>query len=86
MLIDLSQLNGVMVNAEARTATAQPAIRDTEVMAALARHGTCFPSETLSNSCSQGLCPLWRPILKPRRLGPSKNVITIDLVNGEDAS
>ena len=44
MLIDLSQLNGVTVNAEARTAIAQPAIKNTEVMAALARHGLAFPA------------------------------------------
>jgi FAD/FMN-containing dehydrogenase len=44
MLIDLSQFNGITVDVQARTAIAQPAIRNTEVMAALARHGLAFPA------------------------------------------
>jgi FAD/FMN-containing dehydrogenase len=44
MLIDLSQLNGVTVDAAARTATAQPAIKNTELVAALEPHGLAFPA------------------------------------------
>ncbi len=44
MLIDLSRLNGVTVNAAARTAAAQPAIKNTELVAALAQHGLAFPA------------------------------------------
>jgi FAD/FMN-containing dehydrogenase len=39
MLIDLSRLNRVTVDVAARTATAQPAIKNTELVAALAQHG-----------------------------------------------
>jgi FAD/FMN-containing dehydrogenase len=44
MLIDLSQLNGVTVDAAARTAVAQPAIKNTELVAALAQYGLAFPA------------------------------------------
>ena len=44
MLIDLSQLNGVTVNVAARTAAAQPAIKNTELVAALAQHELAFPA------------------------------------------
>ncbi|HZC97357.1 MAG TPA: FAD-dependent oxidoreductase [Bradyrhizobium sp.] len=44
MLIDLSPLNGVTVDAAARTATAQPAIKNTELVAALEPHGLAFPA------------------------------------------
>jgi len=44
MLIDLSRLSGVTVNAAARTAAAQPAIKNTELVAALAQHELAFPA------------------------------------------
>ena len=44
MLIDLSRLNGVTVDAAARTATAQPAIKNIELVAALEPHGLAFPA------------------------------------------
>jgi FAD/FMN-containing dehydrogenase len=44
MLIDLEHLNGVTVDAAARRAVAQPAIKNTELVAALAQHGLAFPA------------------------------------------
>jgi FAD/FMN-containing dehydrogenase len=44
MLIDLSRLNGVTVDVAARTAAAEPAIKNTELVAALAQHGLAFPA------------------------------------------
>ncbi|HXM29735.1 MAG TPA: FAD-binding oxidoreductase, partial [Chthoniobacterales bacterium] len=44
MLIDLSRLNGVTVDLATRTATAQPAIKNTELVAALAQHELAFPA------------------------------------------
>ncbi len=44
MLIDLSRLNAVSVDAPARTAAAQPAIKNTELMAALVQYGLAFPA------------------------------------------
>jgi FAD/FMN-containing dehydrogenase len=44
LLIDLSRLSGVTVDAAARTATAQPAIKNTELVAALAQHELAFPA------------------------------------------
>jgi FAD/FMN-containing dehydrogenase len=44
MLIDLSRLNGVTVDVAARTATAQPAIKNIELVAALAPHELAFPA------------------------------------------
>lgn len=44
MLIDLSRLNGVTVDEAARTAVAQPAIKNTELVAALAQHELAFPA------------------------------------------
>jgi FAD/FMN-containing dehydrogenase len=44
MLIDLSRLNGVTVDVAARTAAAQPAIKNTELVAALAQHDLAFPA------------------------------------------
>jgi len=45
MLIDLSRLNGVTVEAAARTDAAQPAIKNTELVAALAQHDLAFPPD-----------------------------------------
>ncbi len=44
MLIDLSRLNRVTVDAAAPTATAEPAIKNTELVAALAQHDLAFPA------------------------------------------
>src|SRR6267378_3916337 len=44
MLIDLSRLNRVTVDAAGRTATAEPAIKNTELVAALAQHELAFPA------------------------------------------
>jgi FAD/FMN-containing dehydrogenase len=44
MLIDLSRLNGVTVDMAARTAAAQPAIKNTELVAALTPHELAFPA------------------------------------------
>jgi FAD/FMN-containing dehydrogenase len=44
MLIDLSQLSGVTVDAAARRAAAQPAIKNNELVPALAQHGLAFPA------------------------------------------
>jgi FAD/FMN-containing dehydrogenase len=45
MLIDLSRLNRVTVDVAARTATAKPAIKNTELLAALGQHELAFPAE-----------------------------------------
>ena len=70
MLIDLSRLNGVTVDAAARTAVAQTAIKNTELVAALAQHGLAFPAghcpgETdllaLPNRAAESLAPgVWQ--------------------------
>jgi FAD/FMN-containing dehydrogenase len=44
MLLDLSRLNGVTVDAAAQRAAAQPAIKNTELVAALAPHELAFPA------------------------------------------
>jgi FAD/FMN-containing dehydrogenase len=84
MLIDLSRLNGVTVDAAARTAVAQPAIKNTEIMAALGAHGLAFPA---------GHCPtvgLGGYLLSGGQgwnqggWGPAcQNVLAIDLVNAD---
>lgn len=82
MLIDLSQLNGVTVDAEARTAIAQPAIRNTEVMAALARHGLAFPAGHCPTVAIGGYLLSGGQGWNQGTWGIAcKNVMAIDLVN-----
>ena len=84
MLIDLSQLNGVTVDAAARTATAEPAIKNTELVAALAQHELAFPAGHCPTvaiggyllACGQGWNQGGWGIA-------CSNVLAIDLVNAD---
>jgi FAD/FMN-containing dehydrogenase len=84
MLIDLSQLNSVTVDVEARTAVAQPAIRNTEVMAALAQHGLAFPAGHCPTVALGGYLLSGGQGWNQGTWGIAcKNVIAIDLVNAD---
>ncbi|HEX5490187.1 MAG TPA: FAD-binding oxidoreductase [Candidatus Udaeobacter sp.] len=84
MLIDLSQLNGVTVDAEARTAIAQPAIKNTEVMAVLSRHGLAFPAGHCPTVALGGYLLSGGQGWNQGTWGIAcKNVTAIDLVNAD---
>ncbi len=84
MLIDLSQLNSVTINVEARTAIAQPAIKNTEVMAALARHGLAFPAGHCPTVALGGYLLSGGQGWNQGGWGIAcKNVIAIDFVNAD---
>ena len=84
MLVDLSRLNGVSVDAAARTATAQPAIKNTEdgrrARAARAR----LSRWSLPDRRDRWLPAGWRTRLESGTWGIAcKNVLAIDLVNAD---
>ena len=84
MLIDLSQLNGVTVDAEARTAIAQPAIKNTEVVAVLSRHGLAFPAGHCPTVALGGYLLSGGQGWNQGTWGIAcKNVTAIDLVNAD---
>jgi FAD/FMN-containing dehydrogenase len=84
MLIDLSRLNGVTVNAAARTATVQPAIKNTEVVAALEQHGLAFPAGHCPTVGIGGYLLAGGQGWNQGTWGIAcKNVIAIDVVNVE---
>jgi FAD/FMN-containing dehydrogenase len=84
MLIDLSQLNGVTVDAAARTATVQPAIKNTEVVAALEQHGLAFPAGHCPTVAVGGYLLSGGQGWNQGTWGIAcKNVMAIDLVNAE---
>lgn len=82
MLIDLSQLNGVTVDVKARTAIAQPAIRNAEIMTVLAEHGLAFPTGHCPTVALGGYLLSGGQGWNQGTWGIAcKNVIAIDLVN-----
>ena len=84
MLVDLSQLNGVTVDAASRTATVQPAIKNTEVVAALEQHGLAFPAGHCPTVAVGGYLLAGGQGWNQGTWGIAcKNVMAIDLVNAE---
>jgi FAD/FMN-containing dehydrogenase len=84
MLIDLSQLNGVTVEAASRMATVQPAIKNTEVVAALEQHGLAFPAGHCPTVAVGGYLLAGGQGWNQGTWGIAcKNVMAIDLVNAE---
>jgi FAD/FMN-containing dehydrogenase len=84
MLIDLSRLNGVTVDVAARTATAQPAIKNTEVVAALAQHGLAFPAGHCPTVALGGYLLAGGQGWNQGGWGPAcRNVLAVDLVNAD---
>jgi FAD/FMN-containing dehydrogenase len=84
MLIDLSRLNGVKVDVATRTAVAQPAIKNTELVAALAQHGLAFPAGHCPTVAIGGYLLAGGQGWNQGGWGIAcKNVLAIDLVNAE---
>src|SRR4029453_2446045 len=84
MLVDLSRLNGVTVDAAARTATAQPAIKNTEMVAALEQHGLAFPAGHCPTAAIGGYLLAGGQGWNQGTWGIAcKNVLAIDLVNAD---
>lgn len=84
MLIDLSRLNGVTVDVAARTAVAQSAIKNTELVAALLRHGLAFPAGHCPTVGIGGYLLNGGQGWNQGGWGPAcQNVLAIDLVNAE---
>jgi FAD/FMN-containing dehydrogenase len=84
MLVDLSRLNGVTVDAAARTATAQPAIKNTEMVAALEQHGLAFPAGHCPTVAIGGYLLAGGQGWNQGTWGIAcKNVLAIDLVNAD---
>jgi FAD/FMN-containing dehydrogenase len=84
MLIDLSRLNNVTVDAAARTAAAQPAIMNTEVMAALAPYDLAFPTGHCPSVALGGYLLSGGQGWNQGIWGPAcQNVLAIDYVNAD---
>jgi FAD/FMN-containing dehydrogenase len=84
MLIDLEQLNGVRVDVPARTAVAQPAIRNVDLVATLARDNLAFPSGHCPSVALGGYLLSGGQGWNQGSWGPAcQNVLAIDLVNAE---
>jgi FAD/FMN-containing dehydrogenase len=84
MLIDLSRLNRVTVDVAARTATAEPAIKNTELVAALAQHELAFPAGHCPTVAIGGYLLAGGQGWNQGNWGIAcKNVLAIDLVNAE---
>jgi FAD/FMN-containing dehydrogenase len=84
MLIDLSQLNGVNIAPDGRTATAQPAIRNTEIVAALTSLGLAFPAGHCPTVGLGGYLLAGGQGWNQGTWGPAcQNVLAIDLVNAD---
>ena len=84
MLVDLSRLSGVTVDAAARTATAQPAIKNTELVAAFAQHGLAFPAGHCPTVAIGGYLLAGGQGWNQGTWGIAcKNVLAIDLVNAD---
>ena len=84
MLIDLSRLNGVSVDAAAQRAAAQPAIKNTELVAALAQHGLAFPAGHCPTVAIGGYLLAGGQGWNQGGWGIAcQNVLAIDLVNAE---
>jgi FAD/FMN-containing dehydrogenase len=84
MLIDLSRLNGVTVDVAARTAAAQPAIKNTELVAALEQHGLAFPAGHCPTVAIGGYLLAGGQGLNQGGWGIAcSNILAIDLVNAD---
>jgi FAD/FMN-containing dehydrogenase len=84
LLIDLSRLNGVTVDAAARQAAAQPAIKNTELVAALAPHGLAFPAGHCPTVAIGGYLLAGGQGWNQGGWGIAcQNVVAIDLVNAD---
>lgn len=84
MLIDLSRLNGVAIDAASRTATAQPAIKNTELVAALEPHRLAFPAGHCPTVAVGGYLLAGGQGWNQGNWGIAcKNVLAIDLVNAD---
>ncbi len=84
MLIDLSRLNRVTVDVAARTATAEPAIKNTELVAALAQHELAFPAGHCPTVAIGGYLLAGDQGWNQGGWGIAcSNVLAIDLVNAE---
>jgi FAD/FMN-containing dehydrogenase len=82
LLIDLEHLNGVQVNAAARTAVAQPAIKNDTLVAALSRQGLAFPAGHCPSVALGGYLLAGGQGWNQGTWGPAcQNVLAIDLVN-----
>jgi FAD/FMN-containing dehydrogenase len=84
MLIDLSRLNRVTVDVAARTATAEPAIKNTELVAALAQHELAFPAGHCPTVAIGGYLLAGGQGWNQGGWGIAcSNILAIDLVNGD---
>ena len=84
MLIDLSRLNGVTVDVTARTATAQPAIKNTELVTALMQHGLALPAGHCPTVAIGGYLLNGGQGWNQGGWGPAcENILAIDLVNAD---
>jgi FAD/FMN-containing dehydrogenase len=89
MLIDLSRLNGVSLGPDGTTAIAEPAIRNTEIVAALTREGLAFPAGHCPTVGIGGYLLSGGQGWNQGMWGPAcQNILGIDYVNaqGEMAS
>jgi FAD/FMN-containing dehydrogenase len=84
MLIDLSRFNGVTVDVAARTAAAQPAIKNTKLVAALAQHELAFPAGHCPTVAIGGYLLAGGQGWNQGGWGIAcSNILAIDLVNAE---
>ena len=84
LLIDLSRLNGVTVDVAAQRAAAQPAIKNTELVAALAQHGLAFPAGHCPTVGIGGYLLSGGQGWNQGGWGPAcQNLLAVDLVNAD---
>jgi FAD/FMN-containing dehydrogenase len=84
VLLDLSQLREVAVNADQMTATAQPGLKGSELDAALSRHDLFFPVGHCKNVCLGGYLLQGGFAWRGREFGPSCMSVTgIDAVTAD---
>jgi FAD/FMN-containing dehydrogenase len=86
MLVDLSRLDAVTVDPAARAAAAQPAIKNTELVAALAPHGLAFPAGHCPTVAIGGYLLAGGQGWNQGGWGPAcRSVLAIELVNADGA-
>jgi FAD/FMN-containing dehydrogenase len=84
MLIDLSHLNGVTVDTDGVTAIAEPAIKNTEIVAALTARGLAFPAGHCPTVSLGGYLLAGGQGWNQGGWGPAcQNVLAIDYVNAQ---
>src|SRR5437868_5899319 len=84
LTVDLSRLTNVTVDPAARVAAAQPAIRNTELMAALGAQGLAFPSGHCPTVAIGGYLLAGGEGWNQGSWGPAcQSVLAIDLVNAD---